>query len=201
MPARGVEVDRRFAQEAAPTPRQDGWPLWSTNVLGSRKGHPALESLPEVDGQRLAVTGASGGGTQTFLLAAVDDRVHAAAPVNMVSFIMQGGCPCENAPGLRVGTSNVEIAAMMAPRPMCWSPQQATGRIMCHARNIRQFVQFMIFTRNQQRFRPKGVGALYVRRRNPRVRLLAQIGNRFRTARPFIRPRYGRYLLPCASRA
>jgi len=36
----------------------------------------------------------------------------------MVSFIMQGGCVCENAPGLRIGTSNVEIAAMMAPRPM-----------------------------------------------------------------------------------
>src|ERR1035438_498690 len=44
--------------------------------------------------------------------------VRAAAPVNMVSFIMQGGCQCENAPGLRIGTSNVEIAAMMAPRPM-----------------------------------------------------------------------------------
>jgi len=71
-----------------------------------------------VDGQRIAVAGASGGGTQAFLLAAVDSRVRAAAPVNMVSFIMQGGCQCENAPGLRIGTSNVEIAAMMAPRPM-----------------------------------------------------------------------------------
>ena len=161
-----LQTEHRFT---SPT-----YQLWSFTPLGlqlwnSIRALDFVESLPEVDGHRLAVTGASGGGTQTFLLAAVDDRVHAAAPVNMVSFIMQGGCPCENAPGLRVGTSNVEIAAMMAPRPMCWSPQQATGRIMCHARNIRQFVQFMIFTRNQQRFRPKGVGALYVRRRNPRV--------------------------------
>ncbi|MFN7992262.1 MAG: acetylxylan esterase [Bryobacteraceae bacterium] len=77
-----------------------------------------VESLPEVDGTRIGVTGASGGGTQTFLLAAVDDRISIAAPVNMVSFIMQGGCECENAPGLRAGTSNVEIASMMAPRPM-----------------------------------------------------------------------------------
>jgi hypothetical protein len=38
--------------------------------------------------------------------------------VNMVSAYMQGGDFCENAPGLRVGTSNLEIAAMMAPRPM-----------------------------------------------------------------------------------
>lgn len=77
-----------------------------------------VESLPDVDAKRIAVTGASGGGTQTFLLAAVDNRIGFAAPVNMVSFIMQGGCECENAPGLRIGTSNVEIAAMMAPRPM-----------------------------------------------------------------------------------
>ena len=97
--------------------------LWSFTPLGlqlwnSIRALDFVESLPEVDSQRLAATGASGGGTQTFLLAAVDDRVHAAAPVNMVSFIMQGGCVCENAPGLRIGTSNVEIAAMMAPRPM-----------------------------------------------------------------------------------
>jgi hypothetical protein len=31
---------------------------------------------------------------------------------------MQGGSPCENAAGLRVGTYNVEITALTAPRPM-----------------------------------------------------------------------------------
>jgi hypothetical protein len=36
----------------------------------------------------------------------------------MVSAIMQGGSPCENAPGLRFDTFNVEIAAMFAPKPM-----------------------------------------------------------------------------------
>jgi len=97
--------------------------LWSFGPLSlqlwnSIRALDFVESLPEVDGQRIGVAGASGGGTQAFLLAAVDERVQAAAPVNMVSFRMQGGCQCENAPGLRIGTSNVEIAAMMAPRPM-----------------------------------------------------------------------------------
>jgi hypothetical protein len=36
----------------------------------------------------------------------------------MVSATFQGDDACEMAPGLRVGTNNVEIAAMMAPRPM-----------------------------------------------------------------------------------
>src|SRR6266849_7312379 len=77
-----------------------------------------LESLPEVDRERIAMTGESGGGTQTFLATAVDDRIRYSAPVNMISAIIQGGSPCENAPGLRVRTSNLEIAALMAPRPM-----------------------------------------------------------------------------------
>jgi dienelactone hydrolase len=74
-------------------------------------------SRPDVDAKRIGVTGASGGGSQTFLLAAVDDRIKASVPVNMVSAYMQGGCLCENGPGLRIGTDNVEIGALAAPRP------------------------------------------------------------------------------------
>ena len=77
-----------------------------------------LETLPYVRRDGFGVTGESGGGTQTFLLGAVDDRVAVAAPVNMISLHMQGGCLCENMPGLRIDTNNVEIAATIAPRPM-----------------------------------------------------------------------------------
>ena len=97
--------------------------LWNVNALGlqlwnSIRALDFLGSLPEVDPERLGCTGESGGGTQTFLLYAVDDRVKVAAPVCMVSAYMQGGCNCENAPSLRLDTCNVDFGAMMAPRPL-----------------------------------------------------------------------------------
>ncbi len=36
----------------------------------------------------------------------------------MISLQMQGGCLCENQPGLRLDTNNVELAATIAPRPL-----------------------------------------------------------------------------------
>jgi dienelactone hydrolase len=97
--------------------------LWNVTMLGlqlwnSMRSVDFLLSLPEVDPERIACTGESGGGTQTFLLMATDERIKMAAPVNMISFHMQGGSLCENAPNLRVETNNVEFGAMMAPRPL-----------------------------------------------------------------------------------
>jgi len=77
-----------------------------------------LSSLPDVDASRIGVTGASGGGTQTFILCALDDRPAAAFPAVMVSTAMQGGCTCENCCYLRVGTGNIELAGLIAPRPL-----------------------------------------------------------------------------------
>lgn len=101
--------------------KPEAW-LWNISLLGlqlwnSLRVVDYLQSRPEVDKDRIGATGASGGGTQTFLLAAVDDRVKVSVPVNMVSAHMQGGCLCENGPGLRVGTDNVEITSLTAPRP------------------------------------------------------------------------------------
>jgi dienelactone hydrolase len=97
--------------------------LWGIGPLGlqlwnSIRSVDFLESLPDVDKRRLACTGASGGGTQTFLLTAVDDRIQVSAPVNMISHYMQGGDVCENISNLRLDTNNMEIGALMAPRPL-----------------------------------------------------------------------------------
>ncbi len=77
-----------------------------------------LIARPDVDAARVGITGESGGATQTLLLTAIDGRVKVSAPVVMVSDSFQGGCVCENCAGLRIGTDNVEIAALAAPRPM-----------------------------------------------------------------------------------
>ena len=97
--------------------------LWGLTLAGlqlwnSIRAVDFLESLPYVKRDAIGATGESGGGTQTFLLAAVDDRIRVAVPVNMISLHMQGGCLCENLPGLRLDTNNVEIARTIAPRPM-----------------------------------------------------------------------------------
>jgi len=104
---------------------------WGTNLLKLWSIHPCaiqlwnsvraldfLQTLPDVNPEQIACTGASGGGTQTFLLCAIDSRVKVSAPVNMISCSMQGGCICENAPLFRRNASNMEIGALMAPRPM-----------------------------------------------------------------------------------
>ena len=95
-----------------------GLSLTSLQTWNSIRALDWITTLPDVDPARIGCTGASGGGTQTFLLAALDERIKVSAPVVMVSEGFQGGCVCENAAGLRHATDNVEFAALCAPRPM-----------------------------------------------------------------------------------
>ena len=138
------ELVHGFAKQRPEMNRREGWGLFSPqaesrlqSVMGlqtwnSIRSLDFLLSLPEVDPARIAMTGSSGGGTQTMLLAAVDDRLALSYPVVMVSTSMQGGCTCENASLLRIGSGNVEFAALFAPKPQGmntaddWTREMAT---------------------------------------------------------------------------
>jgi hypothetical protein len=104
-----------FASPQAEARLQTNFGLQTYNSLRSLD---FVCSLPDVDPARIGMTGASGGGTQTFICCALDPRPAVACPSVMVSTAMQGGCNCENAPYLRLGTGNVEFAAMFAPKPL-----------------------------------------------------------------------------------
>lgn len=79
-------------------------------------------SLDYTDKERIAVTGASGGGTQAMMLGAVDSRIKVSIPVCMLSASFNGGCLCENGMGYFEGegytTTTAEIGAMFAPKDM-----------------------------------------------------------------------------------
>ena len=94
------------------------------HVVQAMNGLTVLDMLlarPDADTTRVGVNGGSGGGTQTILLGALDERFTASCPVISMSSYFDGGCPCESGlPVVRAagGTCNAELAALMAPKPL-----------------------------------------------------------------------------------
>ena len=89
-----------------------------------------LLSRPEVDSRRIGMTGASGGGYNTWITAALDDRIAAAVPVVGTSEFAEqirvcrpldwyhAAEHCHFVPGLIRYANNHELLAMAAPKPV-----------------------------------------------------------------------------------
>jgi dienelactone hydrolase len=82
--------------------------------------------LPEVDAEGLACTGNSGGGSTTLYLAALDERVRIAVPASAFSSYEASilsrdfsHCLCNYVPGLGRDLEGGDVAALIAPRPLC----------------------------------------------------------------------------------
>lgn len=101
-----------------PRARLYGFSLAGLQLWNGIRALDFLCSLKKVDPDRIGVTGASGGATQTILLMTADQRVKVAAPVNIIGAEKHPGCRCENSPGLWIGTSTVEMSAAFSPRPL-----------------------------------------------------------------------------------
>ena len=87
-----------------------------------------LQSRPEVDGNRIGVTGRSGGGATSWWVAALDDRVKVAVPVagitdledHVLNGCVEGHCDCMYIANYHRWDYS-KIAALIAPRPLLLS--------------------------------------------------------------------------------
>ena len=84
-----------------------------------------LQSRPEVDADRIGVTGRSGGGAYTWWIAALDERVKCAVPVagitsmrnHIIDGCIEGHCDCMYMVNY-YGWDFAQVAALIAPRPL-----------------------------------------------------------------------------------
>jgi dienelactone hydrolase len=131
-----LAVDAFGAGERHPTPGKGvyhgallGSTLWPAGhtllgmqVYDNRRAVDYLVSRPEVDGERLGVTGASGGGNQTMYAGALDERFAAVVPVCSVgtyqSYLQVACCVCELLPGVLRFTEEGDVLGLVAPRAL-----------------------------------------------------------------------------------
>jgi dienelactone hydrolase len=117
-PGRGTYHGALYGSTLWPT----GQTLLGMQVYDNRRAVDYLQSRPEVDGDRLGVTGASGGGNQTMYAGALDERFRAVVPVCSVgtyqAYLHAACCVCEVLPGALRFAEEGDVLALVAPRAL-----------------------------------------------------------------------------------
>jgi dienelactone hydrolase len=99
-----------------------GLPLSGLQVYENMRAVDYLLTRPEVDGAKLGITGASGGGNQSMYAGAFDERFGCVVPVcsvgNYRSYLGAAACVCEIVPDVTTYTEEWALLAMVAPRAL-----------------------------------------------------------------------------------
>ena len=99
-----------------------GTPLSGLQVYENMRAVDYLETRPEVDGEKIGITGASGGGNQTMYAGAWDRRFKCVVPVcsvgNYQAYLGPACCMCEVVPGALKFTEEWAVLALVAPRAL-----------------------------------------------------------------------------------
>lgn len=116
----GEKLGEYHGEMAGATLFPIGRPLSGIQVYENMRAVEYLQSRPEVDGTKIGVTGASGGGNQTMYAGAFDDRFGAVVPCCSVgtydSYLTTACCMCEVVPtGLAI-TEEWGVLSLVAPR-------------------------------------------------------------------------------------
>ena len=97
-----------------------GLPLSGLQVYENARAVDYLRTRPEVDGERIGITGASGGGNQTMYSGAWDERLKSVVPVcsvgNYQAYLGVACCLCETVPGALRFTEEWGVLGLAAPR-------------------------------------------------------------------------------------
>jgi dienelactone hydrolase len=99
-----------------------GQPLSGLQVYENMRAVDYLLTRKEVDGERLGITGTSGGGNQTMYAGAWDERFKAVVPVcsvgNYQAYLGVACCMCEVVPGALRFTEEWGVLSLTAPRAL-----------------------------------------------------------------------------------
>lgn len=118
----GTALGEYHGDTTAATLLPVGLPLSGLQVYENMRAVDFLQTLPQVDGAKIGITGASGGGNQTMYAGAMDERFGAVVPVcsvgNYQAYLGAACCLCEVVPGALTFTEEGAVLGLVAPRAL-----------------------------------------------------------------------------------